>query len=132
MMRLFEVSLGAVDMTEDVASRCDVELDVGGGPRFSRCGLKFEVIPRFSRCGLKFEVIPRFSRCGLKFEGSPHFPKFDIPEGETEYSYLVKIARAGALKRYSRITRRVEERLERELDTIRALSFCGYFPMVKS
>jgi len=36
------------------------------------------------------------SRCNLELEiGKLHFPKFDIPEGETDYSYLSKIARAG-------------------------------------
>jgi error-prone DNA polymerase len=72
-----------------------------------------------------------FSRCYLEIdEERPHFPKFDVPGGETEYSYLAKIARAGALKRYGKIAGKIEERLERELDTIRTLGFCGYFLVV--
>jgi error-prone DNA polymerase len=90
MARLFQDLPQAVAMTEEVASRCNLELDLG----------------------------------------RLHFPRFDVPAGETEYSYLVNIARAGALKKYSKITEKIEERLERELDTIRALGFCGYFLVV--
>jgi DNA polymerase III alpha subunit len=39
------------------------------------------------------------SRCNLKLGiGELHFPGFDVPEGETDYSYLSRIARAGALR----------------------------------
>jgi len=37
---------------------------------------------------------------------------------------------AGALKKYTKITEKIEKRLERELGTIRALGFCGYFLVV--
>jgi error-prone DNA polymerase len=90
MKELFQELPGAVFMTEEIASKCNLELELG----------------------------------------KLHFPRFDVSEGETEYSCLAKIARAGALKRYGQITRRVEERLERELDTIRTLGFCGYFLVV--
>jgi error-prone DNA polymerase len=71
------------------------------------------------------------SRCNLELElGRLHFPRFYVPVGETEYSYLAKTARAGALKRYGKITGKIEERLERELDTIKTLGFCGYFLVV--
>jgi error-prone DNA polymerase len=71
------------------------------------------------------------SRCNLKLElGRLHFPRFEVPGGETEYSYLAKIARAGTLKRYGKITGKIGERLEQELETIRALGFCGYFLVV--
>jgi len=71
------------------------------------------------------------SRCKLKLDlGRLHFPKFKVPEGETEYSYLAEIARTGALKRYGKITGKIGERLERELETIRTLGFCGYFLVV--
>jgi len=88
--RLFQDLPEAVGMTEEVASRCNLEMDLG----------------------------------------RLHFPRFNVPEGETEYGYLAKIARAGALNRYGRITGDIEERLERELDTIRTLGFCGYFLVV--
>jgi error-prone DNA polymerase len=58
------------------------------------------------------------------------FPRFDIHEGETDYSYLSKIARAGVLRKYGSLTPKVRNRLERELCTIRKLGFCGYFLVV--
>ena len=71
------------------------------------------------------------SRCNLELgTGKLHFPKFDIPEGETDYSYLSKIARAGALRKYGSIAPKIRSRLEHELDTIRKLGFCGYFLVV--
>lgn len=71
------------------------------------------------------------SRCNLELEtGKLHFPKFDIPKGETEYSYLTKIAQAGALRKYGILPPKIRERLEFELDTINKLGFCGYFLVV--
>ena len=71
------------------------------------------------------------SRCSLEMEtGKLHFPRFDIPEGENDYSYLTRIARDGALRKYGSLTPKIRNRLEHELDTIRKLGFCGYFLVV--
>ncbi len=71
------------------------------------------------------------SKCNLKLElGKPRFPKFDSPEGETDYSYLTKLAFAGASKKYNSLTDKIRDRLEHELDTIRKLGFCSYFLVV--
>jgi error-prone DNA polymerase len=71
------------------------------------------------------------SKCNLELElGEPHFPKFTIPEGETEYSYLLKLAHEGALRKYSSLNGRIRERLEFEMNTIDMLGFCGYFLVV--
>jgi error-prone DNA polymerase len=70
-------------------------------------------------------------RCNLELElGKLHFPKFDVPDGETEKSYLVKIAAAGIDKRYGRISPQLKQRLDFELQTIEKLGFCGYFLVV--
>jgi len=52
MVKLFRDFPEAIDMTEEIATRCNLELAMG----------------------------------------NPHFPKFDIPEGETDYSYLSRLA----------------------------------------
>ena len=71
------------------------------------------------------------SRCNLELElGRPRFPRFDIPEGETDYSYLSKLAYAGASSKYRVLTPKIRNRLEKELSTIRKLGFCGYFLVV--
>jgi len=90
MMRLFKDLPQAIAMTEEIASRCNLELETG----------------------------------------KLHFPRFDVPEGETDYSYLSRIAWEGVLKKYGRITSKIGNRLERELATIRKLGFCGYFLVV--
>jgi len=71
------------------------------------------------------------ARCNLELDvGKLHFPRFDVPEGESDYGYLTKLAHAGSLRKYGKLTARIQERLERELDTIRKLGFCGYFLVV--
>ncbi len=70
-------------------------------------------------------------RCNLEFElGKLHFPRYDIPPGETDYGYLYKIAYAGSRRKYGELSPAIKTRLEKELDTIHTLSFCGYFLVV--
>ena len=90
MASLFRGFPGALAATEEVASRCNLELDLG----------------------------------------KPHFPRFTVPLGETDYSYLSRLALDGALRKYGTLTPQVRKRLEFELDTIRRLGFCSYFLVV--
>jgi DNA-directed DNA polymerase III PolC len=70
-------------------------------------------------------------RCNLELElGRPRFPKFPLPPGQTDYSYLREITYDGALRKYGQLTPEIEERLTKELDTIRTLGFCSYFLVV--
>ncbi len=87
MTRLFKDIPEAISMTEEVASRCNLELDIG----------------------------------------KLHFPKFEVPQGETQHSYLSKLALAGASRKYGSVTPKIRNRLEKELETIKKLGFCGYF-----
>ena len=73
------------------------------------------------------------SRCNLELElelGKPRFPEFAVPRGETDYSYLSRLALDGARRKYGSLTPKIVKRLELELDTIRRLGFCGYFLVV--
>jgi error-prone DNA polymerase len=71
------------------------------------------------------------SRCNLELElGIPRFPRFDVPEGETSYSYLSKLAYSGVARKYGQLTSRITDRLEMELETIDQLGFCSYFLVV--
>jgi len=90
MARLFKDIPEAIDMTEEIASRCNLELDIG----------------------------------------KLHFPKFEVPQGETQHSYLSKLALAGASKKYGPVTPKIRNRLEQEIETIKRLGFCGYFLVV--
>ena len=70
--------------------------------------------------------------CRFEFQlGRPVFPSIELPEGETEFSYLWKKSFAGATIRYRPLTSAVIKRLEYELQTINDLGFAPYFLIVK-
>jgi DNA polymerase-3 subunit alpha len=68
-----------------------------------------------------------------------YLPKFQVPEGETLDSYLMRRAREGLDQRFAEIARtgrRIDadlyrERLERELSVIIGMKFSGYFLIVQ-
>lgn len=90
MKKLFKDFPEAINMTTEIASQCNLELEVG---------------------------IPRF-------------PNFDVPKGETSYSYLHKLAYSGIGRKYEQVTSKIVDRLEQELETINQLGFCSYFLVV--
>jgi DNA polymerase III alpha subunit len=70
--------------------------------------------------------------CTFEFSlGKPVFPKIDLPEGETGFSFLWKVAFDGARQRYRPLTREFIDRLSYELNTINELGFTDYFLIVK-
>src|SRR5688500_13644480 len=58
------------------------------------------------------------------------FPTYPIPDGETEMSFLRKIAEVGARNRYRPYHDRARAQVERELDLIAKLDLAGYFLIV--
>jgi error-prone DNA polymerase len=58
------------------------------------------------------------------------FPKYPIPDGETEMSFLRKLAEVGARNRYRPYHDRARAQVERELDLIEKLDLAGYFLIV--
>ncbi len=80
------------------------------------------------------------NRCNVNLNlKDKHLPKFQVPDGETLDSYLIKRAREGLDQRFAEIAltgRRVDadgyrERLERELGVIVKMGFSGYFLIVQ-
>jgi len=82
-------------------------------------------------------------RCELQLEKVANpFPNFEVPPGETLDSYFEKVARQGFGQRRARLEElagrgllrrslsEYEERLEREIRTIRQMQFSGYFLIV--
>ncbi|GHF87106.1 error-prone DNA polymerase [Amycolatopsis bartoniae] len=63
---------------------------------------------------------------------APNLPPFDLPEGETEASFLRETVREGALKEYGPPEKRPDawRQIEHELDIIEKLNFPGYFLIV--
>jgi error-prone DNA polymerase len=58
------------------------------------------------------------------------FPRYPVPAGETEISFLRAQTAKGAHERYRPITERARRQLERELKLIEKLKLAGYFLIV--
>ena len=58
------------------------------------------------------------------------FPKYPIPDGETEMSFLRKITEVGARHRYRPFHDRARAQVMRELELIERLDLAGYFLIV--
>ncbi len=57
-------------------------------------------------------------------------PRFDVPEGETAFSFLYRLVHQGAIVRYHPMTPRALRQIARELDVIEKLDLAGYFLIV--
>jgi error-prone DNA polymerase len=55
------------------------------------------------------------------------FPETPVPEGDTAESYLRKLCRHEAARRYHRFTHEIEERLEQELRLVEKHGLSGFF-----
>lgn len=71
-------------------------------------------------------------RCNVKLTlGKNLLPSFEVPEGETEMSYLRKLAEVGVKERYGeQPPKEVVERLDFELSVVERMGFPGYFLIV--
>jgi len=70
-------------------------------------------------------------RVNLDIEfGRMLLPKFDVPKGQTEDSYLRHLVLEGAAARYSVMTDEVQERVDYELKVISEMGFSAYFLIV--
>lgn len=70
-------------------------------------------------------------RCNVELEfGKVHLPRFEVPAGFTEDSYLEKLCYEGLRKRYSEITPEIKNRLDYELEVIKKMGYSSYFLIV--
>ncbi|MGE5430291.1 MAG: PHP domain-containing protein [Syntrophomonadaceae bacterium] len=58
------------------------------------------------------------------------FPVFSLPEGETAFSYLWKVAFRGLEEKYKPITEKAIKRLQHELEVIEELNYADYFLII--
>ena len=58
------------------------------------------------------------------------FPRYPVPEGETQMSFLRKRVDEGARRRYQPYHERAQRQIERELALIEKLKLAGYFLIV--
>ncbi len=67
-------------------------------------------------------------RCNLEIPtGNLIFPSYELPKGETYESYLHKLSFEGAKKKYGKITKEIEKRLEYEIGIINGKGYPAYF-----
>lgn len=67
-------------------------------------------------------------RCNVEIpRGKLIFPRYDLPKGETDASYLHKLAFAGAKKKFGKITKEINDRLEYEINIINDKGYANYF-----
>jgi len=62
--------------------------------------------------------------------GEQKVPQFDVPEGYDAFSYLKELCQKGLEKRYSPITKELQDRLDYELNTIKNMGYVDYFLIV--
>lgn len=73
-------------------------------------------------------------RCNVEIVlGKNHLPRFDVPEGETEISFLRNLCEKGLQERYPDPTYQlqVRTRMAFELETIERMGFAAYFLIVQ-
>ena len=74
-------------------------------------------------------VIAEQCNVSLDFEGL-RLPHFDVPDGETEGSWLRKECERGLVERYPTLTDEIRDRLDYELGIIDRMGYSAYFLIV--
>ena len=70
-------------------------------------------------------------RCKLKLEyGESVMPKYEVPEGHTNDSYLKELCYQGLREKYGELSEEIRKRLDYELDIISETRYSGYFLIV--
>ena len=70
-------------------------------------------------------------RCKLKLEyGESVMPKYEVPEGHTNDSYLKELCYQGLREKYGELSEAIRKRLDYELDIISQTRYSGYFLIV--
>ncbi|MDE0018952.1 MAG: DNA polymerase III subunit alpha, partial [Candidatus Poribacteria bacterium] len=71
------------------------------------------------------------NRCQLKLEyGESVMPKYEVPEGHTNDSYLKELCYQGLREKYGELSEAIRKRLDYELDIISKTRYSGYFLIV--
>ena len=71
------------------------------------------------------------ARCHVEIEfGNDKLPHYEVPEGFTSKSYLIKLCEDGLARRYPDAGPDIRQRLEYELGVIESMGFVDYFLIV--
>ena len=70
-------------------------------------------------------------RCQVEIQfGEYHLPKYEVPKGYTSERYLEELCQKGLEKRYGKVEKEIQERLDYELGIIKKMGFVDYFLVV--
>jgi error-prone DNA polymerase len=86
----------------------------------------FADLPEAIASTLEISSRLEFTLADLGYE----FPRYPVPEGETQMSFLRKLADEGAHRRYQPYHEKAQQQVERELAMIEKLKLPGYFLIV--
>ncbi|MHB8416887.1 MAG: DNA polymerase III subunit alpha [Myxococcales bacterium] len=94
-----------------------------------------DALPEFGQAIANAADIARRCRVDLPM-GKPMLPRFQVPDGFDDKTYLEKLARAGLDRRFKELGRPVDRdayvrRLEDEIAVIKSCGFAGYFLIVQ-
>ncbi len=71
------------------------------------------------------------NRCNLRLDyGESLMPKYEVPPGHTNDSYLKELCYKGLRAKYGELSEQVQQRLDYELDIISQTGYSGYFLIV--
>ena len=71
------------------------------------------------------------NRCNLELDyGKSLMPKYEVPEGHTNDSYLKELCYQGLREKYGDLSDEIRKRLDYELDIISQTGYSGYFLIV--
>ena len=71
------------------------------------------------------------NRCNLELDyGESLMPKYEVPEGHTNDSYLKELCYKGLQEKYGDLSAEIRKRLDYELDIISQTGYSGYFLIV--
>jgi DNA polymerase III subunit alpha len=121
---LLAINTGKDLAADDRMSLSDVDLSMQSEEFFAQA---FADVPEVIENTAKIA-----EKCELKLHlGDNILPIFEVPEGFTEDSYLEKLCREGLTYRYGdKVTEKIEERLQFELNTVTKMGFASYFLIV--
>src|SRR5260370_4861715 len=89
-------------------------------------GRLFADLPEAIAATLEISDRLQFTLADLGYE----FPRYPVPEGHTQMSFLRQLAEEGARRRYRPYHDRARRQIERELALIEKLKLPGYFLIV--
>ncbi len=70
-------------------------------------------------------------RCNVELDfNTLHLPKYEVPKGYTNESYLMELSRKGLNERYKIITEEIQKRFDYEFSVITQMGYVDYFLIV--